>query len=60
MTFIHDAKLGGVTMMAHGRKRRIRGRQSRSGGHGDAGRKSEGGCRQGQMEGISLRTIGKH
>lgn len=43
MTFIHDAKLGGVTMMARGRKHRIEGRQSRSGGHGHEGRNNGGG-----------------
>lgn len=32
MTFMHDVKLGGVTVMAHGRKHSIRGWQSRSGG----------------------------
>lgn len=39
MMFIRDSKLGGVIVMAPGRKHRIKGRQPRSGGHGDAGRK---------------------
>lgn len=47
MTFIRDAKLGGVMVMALGRRHSIRGLYSRSGGRGS--RNSRGGYGQGQM-----------